>query len=202
MLGLLAGVVCRPVKPGIAPASPTDADLAREIMAAPAGEARLAEAELCRRFARRVRLYGARHLPDAADDLTQRTLEVTLHKLRAGEVREPERIASFVLGVARMQAQAMRRRARREEPAARDVAPEVVAEATPERRPLAVDRLARCLEELGGRERSVLLLTYFDDRSAAEIAAKIGVSPGNVRVIRHRAIERLRRCMGRSEGAS
>ena len=38
----------------------------------------------------------------AVDDLIQRVMLVVLSKLRGGEVREPERIDSFVLGTARM----------------------------------------------------------------------------------------------------
>jgi RNA polymerase sigma-70 factor (ECF subfamily) len=55
-----------------------------------------------RRLAPRVRLYGLRHLRDrhAAADLVQQVLLMTLERLRAGKVREPERIASFVLGTA------------------------------------------------------------------------------------------------------
>jgi RNA polymerase sigma-70 factor (ECF subfamily) len=48
----------------------SDADLAPRI----AEGDREAEAEMCRRMARRIRLYGLRHLrsPSAADDLVQR----------------------------------------------------------------------------------------------------------------------------------
>jgi len=81
----------------------TDADLAREIAAAAPGEAREAEGELYRRLAPRVRLYGLRHLRDeqAAADLMQQVLLMTIESLRAGRVRDPEKLASFVLGAAR-----------------------------------------------------------------------------------------------------
>ena len=59
-----------------------------------------AEAELFRRMAPRIRLYGLRHLRDehAADDLTQQVLITTLETLRAGHLREPEKLASFYGG--------------------------------------------------------------------------------------------------------
>ena len=62
-----------------------------------------AEAELCSRFAPRIRLYGLRHLRSAAAaaDLVQDVLLMTLQKLRAGAVREPDRLASFILGTCR-----------------------------------------------------------------------------------------------------
>jgi DNA-directed RNA polymerase specialized sigma24 family protein len=60
--------------------------------------------------------------------------------------------------------------------------------------PLALDpdRLAKCLEALPERERSVVLLTFVADKAAGEVGAELGLSAGNVRVIRHRALARLR----------
>jgi DNA-directed RNA polymerase specialized sigma24 family protein len=81
----------------------TDAELARRIAARPAGAAAAEEAELYRRLAPRVRLYGLRHLRSeaAAADLAQHVLVLAIEKLRTGQVREPDRIASFVLSTAR-----------------------------------------------------------------------------------------------------
>jgi RNA polymerase sigma-70 factor (ECF subfamily) len=64
--------------------------------------------------------------------------------------------------------------------------------------PLALDpdRLAACLEALSERERSVVVLGFFSDKAADAVGAELGISGGNVRVIRHRAITRLRECMG------
>lgn len=156
-----------------------------------------AEAELCRRFAPRIRLYGLRHLRDAhaAADLVQTVLITTLERLRAGEIREPERIASFVLGTCRMTVlETKRGAARRERLLETWAVVEEAAEAA-EPRPLEEARLARCLAALSERERSVILLAFAADRSAEETGAELGVSPGNVRVIRHRALARLRDCM-------
>ena len=70
-----------------------DEALARRIAGGPPGSTDAEEAELYRRFAPRVRLYGRRHLRDAAaaDDLAQDVLLLTFERLRAGEVRRPER---------------------------------------------------------------------------------------------------------------
>ena len=45
------------------------------------------------------------------------------------------------------------------------------------------------------RDRSVVTLTFYDDRAGSEVARFLGVSEANVRVIRHRAIRQLRGCM-------
>jgi RNA polymerase sigma-70 factor (ECF subfamily) len=56
-------------------------------------------------------------------------------------------------------------------------------------------RLAHCLEALPERERTVLLLTFYDDMPAEALARELDLSPANVRVIRHRGLERLRGCV-------
>ena len=43
-------------------------------------------------------------------------------------------------------------------------------------------------------------MTFYDDRSADAVAAELGLSAGNVRVIRHRGLERLRGCMEAAGG--
>src|SRR5579862_473433 len=90
-----------------------DADLVRQIGLSD----REAEAEFFRRMAPRIRLYGLRHLRDqhAADDLTQQVLITTLEALRAGRLREPGKLASFVLGTCRMTVLDLRRGAQRKE---------------------------------------------------------------------------------------
>jgi RNA polymerase sigma-70 factor (ECF subfamily) len=162
-----------------------------------------AEAELCRRHVPRVRLYGLRHLRDrqAAADLGQQVLLMTLERLRAGKVREPGRIASFVLGACRMTVLEMRRGTRRREALLETWGDATEAVEAPEPVALAPDRLAGCLEALSERERSVVVLSFFADRQADEVGAELAISAGNVRVIRHRALARLRECMGAREDA-
>jgi RNA polymerase sigma factor (sigma-70 family) len=53
------------------------------------------------------------------------------------------------------------------------------------------------LEELEPKSREVVKLTYFDDLSAVEIAQKLGLSAGNVRILRFRAMEGLRQLIER-----
>src|ERR1041385_799848 len=90
----------------------SDAELVLQIGSGPGREA---EAELFRRMAPRLRLYGLRHLRDeqSAQDLTQQVLITTLEALRAGRLREPEKLASFVLGACRMTVLDLRRGAQR-----------------------------------------------------------------------------------------
>jgi RNA polymerase sigma-70 factor, ECF subfamily len=175
-----------------------DAMLVRAIAAGAQG-ARGAEAELCRRFAPRVRLYGLKHLrsEQAAADLIQQVLMIALERLRAGELREPEMLASFMLGTCRMVVLDWRRsHARRErllQTYAEDV-PQADAGLLPR---LDHERLLQCLRALSERERAVVAMSFYGDKSSDEVARATALTAANVRVIRHRSLERLRDCMER-----
>jgi RNA polymerase sigma-70 factor (ECF subfamily) len=55
--------------------------------------------------------------------------------------------------------------------------------------------LLRCLAALEHRGQTVLMLSFYRDKSADEIAAVLATTAGNVRVLRHRAVAQLRDCM-------
>ncbi len=182
------------------PGEPSDATLARTVLERATGAAE-AEAELCRRFGPRVRSYGLRHLrdTDAASELSQRVLMLVLEKLRAREIHDAEHVASFILGSARHVALAMRRKEARLGPLSEGDEP-WHEPSTPAA--LDVRRVALCLQELADRDRSVVVLSVFEELSAAEVATSVGVSVGNVRVMRHRALAALRECFERRPEAS
>jgi RNA polymerase sigma-70 factor (ECF subfamily) len=58
------------------------------------------------------------------------------------------------------------------------------------------EQLARCVQNLKERERTVVVMTFYDEQTGADVASFLGISEANVRVIRHRAIHQLRDCMG------
>ena len=171
-----------------------DADLVRQIGL---GDPE-AEGELFRRMAPRIRLYGLRHLRDshAADDLTQQVLITSLEALRAGRLREPEKLASFVLGTCRMTVLDLRRGAQRKERLLEQFGADLYGSPQSFLPSLDHDRLTRCVQNLKERERAVVVLTFYDEQTAADVGSSLGVSEANVRVIRHRAIHQLRDCLG------
>ncbi len=181
-----------------------ETELARRIAAAVPGRDEAAEAELCRRFAPRIRLYGLRHLRNeaAAADLAQDVLIMVLQKLRARAVREPERLASFILGTCRQVVIDGRRSGRRRERLLETYAGDLLPAVGEDVETLDADRLRACLQGLPERERVVLMMSFYDDRSADAVGVELGLSAGNVRVIRHRGIERLKVCMQPSAGAA
>ena len=156
-----------------------------------------AETELFRRMAPRVRLYGLRHLRDeaAADDLTQMVLMTAIEALRASRLREPEKLAPFVLGTCRMTVLDLRRGAQRKERILERFGADLVKSAPAISPDLDHDRLAHCVQNLRERERTVVVMSFFDEQTGADVAGFLGVSEANLRVIRHRAIHELRKCM-------
>jgi RNA polymerase sigma-70 factor (ECF subfamily) len=174
-----------------------DAGLARRIIDAAPERDVPAEGQLYARLAPRVRLFGLKHLRSehAAADLVQDVLLMTLDKLRTGDIREPERIVSFVLGSCRQTVVDWRRGQTRRERLLNAYAVDVIPEASEDSPALDQARLRHCLQHLAERERTVVLMSFYDDRSADEVARELGLAAGNVRVIRYRALEHLRDCM-------
>src|SRR5262249_12592866 len=150
------------------------------------------------RIGPRIRLYGLRHLRNehAADDLTQHVLITTLEALRAGRLREPEKFTSFVLGTCRMSVLDLRRNAVRKERLLEQFGTNLLTPAPAAMPRLDQDQLSRCVQGLKERDRAVVVMSFYDEQTAADVARFLGLSEANVRVIRHRAIHQLRSCMG------
>jgi RNA polymerase sigma-70 factor, ECF subfamily len=181
------------------PGDSPEAQLAHRIAGAPAGPARSqAEGALYRLLAPRIRRYGLRHLRDAhaAADLAQHVMVLTIERLRDGTLREPERVLSFVLGTSRLTVMDQRRSERRREELLQRHGDVLLREpAAPIAPALDHHRVADCLERLPERERAVLVMSFYDDQPSDAVGRELGLSAGNVRVIRHRGIDKLRRCV-------
>src|SRR5579871_3051187 len=130
----------------------SDADLVRQIGQGPHPAA---EAELFRRMAPRIRLFGLRHLRDshAADDLVQQVLITALEALRAGRLRDDHKLSSFVLGTCRMTVLDHRRNQQRKERLLQQFGKDMLAPAPPSMPELDREQLAQCVQRLKERER-------------------------------------------------
>jgi RNA polymerase sigma-70 factor (ECF subfamily) len=182
-----------------------DAELVARVASAAAGDASEAERTFCERYGARVVRYAQRHLRDrhAAADLVQEVLLTALAAMRQGAIANPERLGSFVLSTCRHlvwdENRAAARRRRLELEAAAGAGDEAVVR--PAVGELDVRALERCTMALSPRERSVVLLTYCEDWEVERIASALDTTAGNVRVIRHRALARLARCIDERGGA-
>jgi RNA polymerase sigma-70 factor (ECF subfamily) len=162
-----------------------------------AGDDREAEARLCRRWFPRVRAYGRVHLRDAdvAADLAQEVLVVVIRALRERRVTEVDRLAAYVSGVCRNVVRDWKKGERRRGALLERFGPswaEIAAPAPSMERA----QITSCLGRLTPRDRAIVLLTYFADRDGDEIARELDMTPGNVRVARHRALKQLLGCIG------
>lgn len=155
-----------------------------------------AERALCRRYGPRIRLYGLRHLrdEDRARDLVQTVLLGVLQAAREGRVREPGQLVRFVLGTCRNTALRMRETDARAEPAPEEVLAAAAGGEAP-RDPVDAAVLLRCLALLGERPRRVLELSFHEELESDAVAARLEITRGNVRVLRHRALAALRACL-------
>jgi RNA polymerase sigma-70 factor (ECF subfamily) len=179
------------------------ASLARRIAA---GD-REAEGELVARYGRGVN-YLLRHLtrdPEWADDLYQETFAVVLERLRAGGLRDPEKLPAFLRGTARNLVLAGRRK-RRRPPASGPPGAAPDAEA-PESEPPdpapgplrtllleeEMDLTRKVLAQLGSpRDREVLFRFCVAEEDRERIRADLGLTRQGFNLVLFRARRRFR----------
>jgi RNA polymerase sigma-70 factor (ECF subfamily) len=90
----------------------------------------------------------------------------------------------------------LRRSAQRRSRLLEQFGADLVAAQTPPHTYWDPGQLAQCVQALAERERTVVMMSFYDERTSADVADCVGLSEGNVRVIRHRALRQLRQCMG------
>jgi RNA polymerase sigma-70 factor (ECF subfamily) len=162
---------------------------------------REAEAELANRFYPRVRAMALARLhgAPAAMDITQDTILGVLEALRAGRLREPDRLPAFVLSTARNLINGYQRQEARSREVHQDTI-EVPAPAEP--MPAALDHQQRlalageALDRLKPLDRRILLLTLVEGMTSREISPIVGLHPDAVRTRKARA---LKACTGHIE---
>ena len=169
-----------------APVEPTDAELLARCRRRD-GEAWNLLVARYERLVYSVALRNGLSAEDAAD-VTQTTFVTLIDSL--ARIRDEERLASWLMTVARRQAWRVRNLSRR------DVHVDTLPEEADD--PLAdwadVLALHDALAELGGICRSLLEALYFEPEapSYAEVAARFGRSIGGIGPLRGRCLEKLR----------
>jgi RNA polymerase sigma-70 factor, ECF subfamily len=164
----------------------------------------LPERDLAPRFRERLRVFAARRLGDAmlAEDVAQEALRRTIAALREGKVQDPAALPGFVFRTATHLCLHHFRARGREARALTRLA--VAAEAGvdgPD--PLAAlvgeearAEVRRALAALDPDDRALLTSLYFDRVDPGELARRLGVTPGALRVRKHRAHARLAGLLG------
>jgi RNA polymerase sigma-70 factor (ECF subfamily) len=125
----------------------------------------------------------------------QAVLLAVLLAARAGRIADPERVDRFMLGTSRNVAQRMRETDARTTGDEESLAGIAAPADEHEHERVDATALARCFGALDERGRQVVRLSFMDECASDDIAARLAMSTANVRVVRHRAIAALRRCL-------
>ena len=173
---------------------------------APASAGFPAESELIDRFWGRVCVLAARRLNDAsaAQDVAQETLRRVVEAMRDGRVQNPAALPAFVFQTARhICLHAYRSKDREERALTRLGADDDPSGDAPDALGnliAAEDRVAvhAALGQLSEPERALLTMLYFEGLDTGSVAASLRVTPGALRVRKHRALAHLAELLGRA----
>jgi RNA polymerase sigma-70 factor (ECF subfamily) len=162
------------------------------------------EAQLVDRFWARLRLFSMRRLGDAAlaEDVAQETLRRVVEALRENRVRDQAALPAFVFQTARHVCQHHERSAGREAKALARLGrgsgehgwPDALGAMITAERRFAV---RQALGRLSHEEQALLAGFYYEQLDADVLAQRLGITPGAVRVRKHRALKRLGDLLGR-----
>lgn len=172
-------------------------------MARPEPVSTALEQDLAARFWERLRVFGTRRLgdPALAEDLAQEVLRRVAEALRAHRVANPAALPAFVFQTATHLCQHHYRSRQREGRALQRIA----GMATPLDSSGPLDRLVSeearravraALGALSPEDQNLLRHLYFEDEDSAVVASRLQLTPGALRVRKHRALGRLARLLG------
>lgn len=188
-----------------------EADRTLSPSALPESSAETLAADLAERFWMRLRMFAARRLRDrnAAEDVAQETIRRVLEALRGQKIRNLDALPAFVFQTARYICLHEARSARREGAALFMFSGGQATTTGPEDDPVTglIDRARReevraAIQRLGPEDRELLQLLYVEAADSAEIARRLGIDPGTLRVRKHRALKRLALLLGEDDGGN
>lgn len=134
----------------------------------------------------------------AAEDLLQETALLAFRKFAEYDGQRP--FVAWALGIARFKVMGLRRDAARNRLVFDDEALETFTDAWAQQsqgRSERVETLEDCIGQLASHAQVVVKLRYFEDRTAEQIAEKLGANGGSIRVTLQRIRTQLRECIER-----
>ena len=140
-----------------------------------------------------------------SEDLLQETFRVALRRVRAGELREPEKLGGFLRQIAKNLARAEHRRGGRWESmdgAAADPVDPGESQLAQVIRTEEAGMVRRVLRELRSlRDRQLLYRFYIAEEEKEEICRDLGLSSLNFNLVLFRARERFRKLVEEAEAS-
>ena len=161
--------------------------------------------ELNDRFWKRLCVFAARRLRDrsAAEDVAQETLRRVLESLRQKKVENLEALPAFIFQTARNVCLHHGRSARREDGALLKFRAGMETTSGDEEDPLLGlidearrEQVQKALRAMPEEDRELLRMLYFEGLRSVDIARRLGVDSGTLRVRKHRALRRLAEILG------
>jgi RNA polymerase sigma-70 factor (ECF subfamily) len=167
--------------------------------------------ELTERFWLRLRVFAARRLRDrsVAEDVAQETIRRVLEALREKRVENLDALPAFVFQTARNICMHHGRSAQRESGALRKFGNSQSFVTSEKEDPLAalIDRdrseqVRTALQSMRPEDRELLRMLYVEALDTADVAQRLGIDSGTLRVRKHRALQRLAGIFGNVSGRS
>lgn len=158
------------------------------------------EAATLERLRDRLRLFAARRLRDwsEAEDVAQEALRRAFESLRSGKIENPDALPAFlfqtVVHICQHRSQSIGREAKALGQIASGPLPAAGRSSDPLESMISEERrrsVLRAMDQLSATDRVLLNLSYTESLNAEEIGLRLGLSAGNVRVRRYRALRRL-----------
>ena len=174
------------------PTTSSDSELAAGV----AGGDAAAESSLYEKYSERVfYLALSERCPrEDAEDVRAETFLRVFQSLRAGKLRKPDSLASFIVGIA-LNVVREHRRQRAGAEALTELENEIPGGESPEDAFLdreAARSVAEMAARLKPRERQFLRMYYYEELPKAEIARALGIKEERLRLIKSRALKSFR----------
>jgi len=164
------------------------------------------EAALYEKYSAKVFYLALRasRSPQDAEDVRAETFLRVLLAIRTNQIRSAAALPAFILGVMRNVLKELYARRRQ---AGDAVQPDAAHATAPSHERLFLDQevqraISETIDRLKPRERMVLRLTFYDELPKEEVAARVGIAPERVRLIKSRALKHFREIYRRVTGVA
>jgi RNA polymerase sigma-70 factor, ECF subfamily len=164
------------------------------------------EAALYEKYSAKVFYLALRasRSPQDAEDVRAETFLRVLLAIRTNQIRSAAALPAFILGVMRNVLKELYARRRQ---AGDAVQPDAAHVTAPSHERWFLDQevqraISETIDRLKPRERMVLRLTFYDELPKEEVAARVGIAPERVRLIKSRALKHFREIYRRVTGVA
>ncbi|MFY9644472.1 MAG: sigma-70 family RNA polymerase sigma factor [Terriglobales bacterium] len=151
----------------------------------------------------RVKLRFRLKSPEAIEDVQQETFVRFYIALRGGKIQHADRLGQWVNSTCNNVLRETYRQNVRTDSLDDDDAPELpaapfdVTKIVADRR--AAEKVQQVIEQLPERDRRVLRAIFFDERDKDEVCREMGITRDNLRLLLHRAKQRLKDLYGNGD---